>query len=258
MADPLPVLRVSHEQLAEVVRGLDDAALTGPSYCDDWNVAQVLSHLGSGAEIGQGLLRKARGADGLPDSQEIWARWDAMSPTEMAAGYLAANDSYLAAYEGIDEQERLSLLLPFFTGPTPVGQVLMFRLTEHALHSWDVRVLDDPQATVLPAAVPLLLELTAMTAQWAAKPAAVDLGGPARLAITLTEPDREFVFTVADGQAELAVDADAGEATGTLRIPAEAFVRLTTGRLDPDHTPAGVESTGSPTLDELRLIFPGF
>ena len=41
-----------------------------------------------------------------------------------------------------------------------------------------------------------------------------------------------------------------------LRLPAEAFVRLLYGRLDPDHTPPA-ESTGV-DLDELRPIFPGF
>jgi hypothetical protein len=41
-----------------------------------------------------------------------------------------------------------------------------------------------------------------------------------------------------------------------LRLPAEAFVRLLYGRLDPDHTPP-VESAGV-DLDELRQLFPGF
>jgi hypothetical protein len=38
-------------------------------------------------------------------------------------------------------------------------------------------------------------------------------------------------------------------------MPSEAFVRLVYGRLDPDHTPVGVES---PELDSLRRLFPGF
>jgi hypothetical protein len=39
-------------------------------------------------------------------------------------------------------------------------------------------------------------------------------------------------------------------------MPAEAFIRLLYGRLDPAHTPP-VESTGV-DLDELRQLFPGF
>jgi hypothetical protein len=40
-------------------------------------------------------------------------------------------------------------------------------------------------------------------------------------------------------------------------LPAEAFVRLLYGRLDRDHTPAGITTDGL-TLDQLRAIFPGF
>jgi hypothetical protein len=39
-----------------------------------------------------------------------------------------------------------------------------------------------------------------------------------------------------------------------LELPAEAFIRLVYGRLDPDHTPA---VTGPADLNELRRAFPG-
>ena len=40
-------------------------------------------------------------------------------------------------------------------------------------------------------------------------------------------------------------------------MPAEALLRLSYGRLDPEHTPASV-SADPDTLDKLRAIFPGF
>ena len=46
------------------------------------------------------------------------------------------------------------------------------------------------------------------------------------------------------------------DATATLRLPGEAFVRLLYGRLDPGHTPASVEATGI-ELGTLRHSFPG-
>jgi hypothetical protein len=39
-----------------------------------------------------------------------------------------------------------------------------------------------------------------------------------------------------------------------LELPAEAFVRLVYGRLDPAHTPP---VSGTADLDELRSVFPG-
>ena len=47
----IAVLRNSHERLASLAHAVSEEFLTERSYCTDWTVAQVLSHLGSGAEI---------------------------------------------------------------------------------------------------------------------------------------------------------------------------------------------------------------
>ena len=52
-------LRATHDELAAVVRGLADDELLAPSGASEWPVAQVLSHLGSGAEIGLATLQAA-------------------------------------------------------------------------------------------------------------------------------------------------------------------------------------------------------
>ncbi|HEU4840528.1 MAG TPA: maleylpyruvate isomerase N-terminal domain-containing protein, partial [Ilumatobacteraceae bacterium] len=57
----IAALRASHDALAGVVASLDDEGLTTPSMCREWTVAQVLSHLGSGAEIGRSALVSAIG-----------------------------------------------------------------------------------------------------------------------------------------------------------------------------------------------------
>ncbi len=40
-------------------------------------------------------------------------------------------------------------------------------------------------------------------------------------------------------------------------MPAEALLRLSYGRLDPEHTPADVAADPA-DLDRLRKVFPGF
>ena len=55
-------LRTSHDRLVELVRELDDDALQRQSMASEWTVAQVLSHLGSSAEISQATLENALGA----------------------------------------------------------------------------------------------------------------------------------------------------------------------------------------------------
>ena len=54
----IQALRAEHDALSPLVAGLTDDQLRAASGAGDWPVAQVLSHLGSGAEI------KSR-ADGL-------------------------------------------------------------------------------------------------------------------------------------------------------------------------------------------------
>ena len=59
----IATLRNSHERLASLVKPLDADQSRGPSYCGDWTVAQVMSHLGSGAEISLLMLPGALGDD---------------------------------------------------------------------------------------------------------------------------------------------------------------------------------------------------
>ena len=55
------VLRNSHERLAGLVTPLTPEQLRAQSYDTDWTIAQVLSHLGSGAEIATLSLAAALG-----------------------------------------------------------------------------------------------------------------------------------------------------------------------------------------------------
>jgi len=259
--DLLQALRLSHNQLAGIAGRLDAAALTAASYCRDWNRAQVFSHLGSGAEIALHALRAGLGEAPEPDREGIWARWNALPPEAMARGFVEADDRYLAVVEGLDHGRREAVAVPFFLGPTPLAGVLTFRLHEHTLHNWDIRVSLDPQATLLPEAVPLLLDLPPTLARWAARPADAALPGPVRLAVRTTNPQQHYLLTVSAERAELqdtGSGAGTGDTTGELDLPAEAFLRLAAGRLDPDHTPPGTDVHGRPTLDQLRALFPGY
>jgi hypothetical protein len=75
--------------------------------------------------------------------------------------------------------------------------------------------------------------------------------------VTTEHPERPFELTIGPDGASVAPagpDPVAGQAT--LRLPAEALVRLLAGRLDPEHA-AGIQAEGV-DLDVLRGVFPGF
>ena len=71
MTDPTPymrALRASHDRLASIAVSLDSDDLRKRSYATEWSIADVLSHLGSGAEIFE--LYVNAGLGGEPPAQE--------------------------------------------------------------------------------------------------------------------------------------------------------------------------------------------
>jgi hypothetical protein len=133
-----------------------------------------------------------------------------------------------------------------------VGDLARLRLSEHAVHSWDVAVAFDPTATVEPDAVALLIDGVPALVARAGKPQGVAID----LHIHTTEPDRDFALAIHDS-VELHV-SDQRPRDRTLELPAEAFLRLVYGRLDAEHTPPVALVAADVTLDDLRRTFPGF
>ena len=86
MDSPVGALRASVERLHELAGGLDDAQVASPSYCDEWSIAQVLSHLGSGAVIFRRSLEDVRAGTTTPDdfNPSVWDEWNAKSPRAQA------------------------------------------------------------------------------------------------------------------------------------------------------------------------------
>jgi hypothetical protein len=134
--------------------------------------------------------------------------------------------------------------------------VVGLRLGEHALHTWDVAVSEDPAATVSADAVSLLIDnVPGFLAPRLGR--APDV--PFRLRIRSTGPDRDYLLIAADAVSlpDWPGDGGGADADAEVSMPSEALLRLAYGRLDPAHTPAGVVADPA-DLDRLRKVFPGF
>ena len=252
----LSALSDSHDRLVAAAKPLTGDEVTGPSYCSEWSVAQVLSHLGSGAEI-FGLLVEAglhgREAPGQEQNQAIWATWDAKSPQDQARDGVAEDGELVELLASIPAEKRLAWRLSFFGAERDLADVLAMRLSEHALHTWDVEVIRNPTATVPGDAAGLILDFQLQLAGMIGKPREQKL----HVHVTTEHPERYFELTAGPEGVTLApADPDPAVGEATLRLPAEAFARLLAGRLDPEH-PAQVEAFGV-DLDDLRQVFPGF
>ncbi|GAA3393084.1 maleylpyruvate isomerase N-terminal domain-containing protein [Cryptosporangium minutisporangium] len=248
----IAALRASHDRLRAVAAPLTADQVRSPGYPSEWTIAQVLSHLGSGAEINELLFDAAVNGQEPPvqeDFQAIWAVWDAKTPDAQAADVLTADARLVEKVEALDADQRASLTFALWSGPSDVAGFVSSRLSEHAVHVWDVEVMLDPSATVLPDAVGIVLDVAQQLVRFAGKP------GPAgRIHVTLTDPDREYALVLGE---QVALEPwDGGESTGSLDLPAEAFLRLLYGRLDPAHSPS--VTAQNVDLDALRAVFPGF
>jgi uncharacterized protein (TIGR03083 family) len=253
--DVLAALHNSHDRLAATVGPLTAEQLASQSYDDEWTIAQVASHLGASAEIWELYLAAGRArtdSPGIGHFHPIWDRWNAKPGPQQARDAVAADAVLLDQLGRLSAAERESWQLEMFGRHTGLPGMMRMRLSEHALHTWDIVVALEPAATVAGDAVGLIVDNLPMLAHWAGR------GSPEPVTahVVTTGPAREFLLELTADRAALAPADGPGDATATLRLPAEALVRLVYGRLDPGHTPASVEAA-QVDLDTLRTSFPG-
>jgi uncharacterized protein (TIGR03083 family) len=251
MDTPVGALRASVERLHDLASGLDDARIVSPSYCDDWSIAQVLSHLGSGAVISLRGLQDVRAGTTTPEgfNPSVWDEWNAKTPRAQADEALEADEALMEAYEGVDDSEREQLTFPM--GPLSLGfdELVGLRLNEHTFHSWDIAVMLDGSVGLPEDATALVIDNLSLIARFTGRPN----GEERTIAIHTTGPRRDIALRLStDG---VAVGAREPGQQPDLELPAEAFCRLVYGRLDPDHTPPFRGDAA--LLNGLRIVFPG-
>jgi uncharacterized protein (TIGR03083 family) len=251
MTSHLDALASSVARLRRIVEPLDDSQLEQQAYPTEWSIADVLSHLGSGAVIGARRVEDALAGRSMPDdfAPAVWDEWNAKSARAKADDALAADRALLERLQATGEGERSSFSTSF--GPLTVGfdDLVGLRLNEHTMHTWDVEVALDPAATLHPEQTAFVVDNLALIARYTAKPT----GSLQTIAIRTTDPARDFVIELTADAVTFSPEPQQG--TARLALPAEAFARLVYGRLDADHTPALEGDTAS--LDVLRQVFPG-
>jgi uncharacterized protein (TIGR03083 family) len=251
MASILGTLGSSVEHLHSVVETLSDSQLDEPAYPAEWTIADTLSHIGSGAVIMQRRLDDVVEGKATPDdfAPGVWDTWNAKSARAKADDALVADRELLERIESLSDEARSSLR--FSMGPLELsfdGFVGM-RLNEHSLHTWDIEVAIDPTATVPVESVASIVDNLELIARFTAKPS----GNTKTIAVRTDQPRRDFSIELFPDGVAFAVGDQSREPD--LELPAEAFVRLIYGRLDPVHTPGTVRDSGA--LEELREVFPG-
>lgn len=256
----IAAMRSETDRSTASVRSLSDDDLSRPSAAREWDVSQVVSHLGSGAVINLAVLEGSLGgsAPGPDFNQGVWAEWNAMGRRQRADSFLVASTALVERYESLtpDERENARIDLGFMPQPVPVAIAARMRLNELTLHTWDVRAAFDPAAVLSTDAVAALLHGEPDLIGWIGKSEPLD-GRERTVQVVTTDPGSLATLHLGDS-IRLEPGAETASADGTLTVPAEAWLRLVAGRLGADHTPDGVQVTGDVSLELLRRVFPGY
>jgi uncharacterized protein (TIGR03083 family) len=249
----LAALRNSRARLVETATPLTSEQVRERSYDTEWSIGQVLSHIATGSIFFKFILEAGLAGEPVPAidvMRPIWDEWNAKSPEEQTRDGVEADGALLAAFEALDTQQRADWEIDMYGMHPDFAGLLTMRLSEHSVHTWDVVVALDPQAVLAPDAVDLLIDTLERLVARVGKP----LDQQLVIGVETDAPSRNFVLTVdAEGATLEPLDARS-DADRLLAIPAEAFVRLVYGRLDPEHTPPGADD---PILEVLRTVFPG-
>ena len=250
-------LRTLHDDLAAFVIDLTPDQLRERSYDTEWSVADVLSHLGSGSELTLLRLHAEREDSPTPEeSAQVWAKWSSRTPEEQAAEAMLVEEEFVSTVEGLDAGALHVLQRDLGGFDVDPNEALRLRVSEQAMHSWDILVMFDDNAILNEAGVPGLLDVLPLTLRWAAQPH----DDVVRVRVRTTEPERDYVLELEPGSTRLTSVDDSTDTTGAdseLMLPAEALLRLAYGRLDPRHTPP-YKDTDDTLLERLRAIFRGF
>ena len=251
MADAhIEALRSSVARLRSLVAEMGTDELTRRAYPAQWSLADVLSHLGSGAVITKRRLDDTLAGVATPDdfAPSVWDAWNAKTADDKRDDALVADAELLASIDAVVPQDRASFSAPMGPLTLDFEQFVGMRLNEHVLHTWDIDVVDNPTATLPQQAAALVVDNLQLIARYTATPT----GDTRTITITTTEPERGFTVDLSTDVVHL--HATPPEPNADLMLPAEAFTRLVYGRLDPEHTPASAEG---PHVAVLRPVFPG-
>ena len=120
-------LRHSSDRLRDLATRLDDDVLEAQAYPTEWSIAQVLSHIGSGAVIVQRRLDDGLAGRPFPDdfAPGVWDTWNAKPARAMADDALVSDAALVERLEAVSDEDlaafRFRLGPREFDGPGMIG-----------------------------------------------------------------------------------------------------------------------------------------
>ena len=235
-SNPYPQIKAfeqrEFERLNGYLRAMDANGWVEQSYCTDWLVYQVVSHIGSGSRIG-GLRLSAWVGGGSAVTretmQQIWGHFDSLRPDEMLSAYSQAVGEYLAVESRTSDEAGLQEV-DGFAGKRPLWAYQVSRTWELACHSWDVYVSRDRSARLDPAAVKLLAANLQLINLPVDRERANGLAALSPVVFQLTGSGTRYMLDLTAERPRVAPVETAGDPPLVVEGPDEEVVRFVSGR----------------------------
>jgi uncharacterized protein (TIGR03083 family) len=244
------------ERLDRYLQAMDAEGWREQSYCADWQVYQVASHIGSGSRIG-GLRIQAWVGGGPAVTREtmqgIWGHFDSLSPDQMYASFSEAVREYLKVEDATPDDAGLQEV-DGFAGKRPLYAYQVSRTWELGCHTWDIYVARNWNARLDADAAALLAENLQFVNLPMDKERSVGLTGP--IAFQLSDSGRTYVLDPTAERPRLAV-SQGEDAQLVIAGPDEEVVRFVSGRHFVPGTVSRLQVTkgGAEDLAKLRRAF---
>ncbi len=247
-AEGIKLIEAETARLKDYVRdsGPDQWNLDSP--CEGWTVGDVIGHLGWAAEffgdaISNGRSGTTTAPQGLP---EIGSMPPAEIPdliTRMAKEYARSADADLsdAFTSSVDRLNGIFASMEdddwpkecwSFRGLQPASNYVTTRISEVVIHSWDIRFPSDPEASLAPESVAVVLDRLPVWLNSLGLAEFKPAQSPARYRFKTTGA-ADFQRDVVIGDPENKVEDAQGEPTATLTCDADVLALLVWGRLKP-------------------------
>lgn len=158
------------QHMLAAMRGWSAADWQRPTYCPDWVAADAVAHLATGGDFYAQVVTSGRAGDPKP----AWGVKDLAEFRQVRgdAGRKLIEAGSAALIEGFErEAAKLQAVLESLQpgdlaqtawhprGLVPIGSWIGMRLTELAIHDWDIRQPHETPAQITPDALPGLVSI---------------------------------------------------------------------------------------------------
>jgi uncharacterized protein (TIGR03083 family) len=237
------------ERLTQYLHALPANAWRHPSACEAWEVRDVVGHLTLVAElyadaVSRGVHGDVSPLEGFPSAGALAGdSFSEFIAQSAIARRESLGDQLLPTF--ITRQEQLHHVLAQLSpqdwdtpcyhpiGLFPVRALITLRVTELALHAWDIRSALDSAAPLFAESLPVLLERVPPRVLRSFRPGA-KLSTPIRYRFEVTGAVGNQSDLIVTGEQTQWAPGGSAEANVTYRCDAETFVLLMFGRLSPE------------------------